>query len=188
MQEFVKSGFDKASTNEIVKEAGISKGSLFNYFNNKKELYLFLIGYGNKVIEQIYKEIDMSQTDLFKRIGQIGLIKFRIQKKSPKVFDFLTSINNEESVEVKTEIIKNKELALKKGYGKIYENIDFSKFQKDIDIKKAMNILNWTMLGFAEEAQKKIKSYDEIDMEMLKQWESYSDILKRSFYKEGDEE
>lgn len=43
IKELVRNGFEKASTNEIVKRANISKGSLFNYFNSKKDLYLYLI-------------------------------------------------------------------------------------------------------------------------------------------------
>ncbi len=35
LAEFARNGYERASTNEIVKEAGISKGSLFVYFNNK---------------------------------------------------------------------------------------------------------------------------------------------------------
>ncbi|MFD6209493.1 TetR/AcrR family transcriptional regulator, partial [Peribacillus sp. NPDC060253] len=42
IKEFAQKGYDNASTNEIVKEAGISKGLLFHYFQNKKQLYLFL--------------------------------------------------------------------------------------------------------------------------------------------------
>lgn len=41
MKEFAQKGYDKASTNEMVKEAGISKGLLFHYFQNKKQLYFF---------------------------------------------------------------------------------------------------------------------------------------------------
>ena len=48
LKEFAKNGYDKASTNEIVKESGISKGSLFNYFISKKELYLFLLDYASQ--------------------------------------------------------------------------------------------------------------------------------------------
>ncbi|MFD2507517.1 TetR/AcrR family transcriptional regulator [Halalkalibacter alkalisediminis] len=84
IKEFVKSGFERASTNEIVREAGISKGSLFNYFNNKKDLYTFLIENGAEVIEKIYEEIDFNETDMFKRLGDIGLIKLDIQKNSHK--------------------------------------------------------------------------------------------------------
>src|SRR5699024_5684591 len=73
IKEFVKSGFDKASTNEIVKQAHISKGSLFNYFNSKKELYCYLISYSTQILEDMYEEIDLSKTDLFNKIENIGL-------------------------------------------------------------------------------------------------------------------
>ena len=45
INEFTKKGYRNASTNEIVKEAGISKGLIFHYFKNKKQLYLFLYDY-----------------------------------------------------------------------------------------------------------------------------------------------
>ena len=37
--EFANNGFKNASVNKIVKEAGISKGSLFNYFKSKNLLF-----------------------------------------------------------------------------------------------------------------------------------------------------
>ncbi|NMC12710.1 MAG: TetR/AcrR family transcriptional regulator [Chloroflexi bacterium] len=43
LKEFSFYGYDLASTNRIVAEAGISKGVLFKYFNNKESLFLFLI-------------------------------------------------------------------------------------------------------------------------------------------------
>ena len=42
MEEFAMYGYENSSTNRIVKECGISKGSLFKYFENKEELYFFL--------------------------------------------------------------------------------------------------------------------------------------------------
>lgn len=36
LKEFSVNTFQKASTNTIVEEAGISKGLLFHYFGNKK--------------------------------------------------------------------------------------------------------------------------------------------------------
>ena len=45
IREFADKGFEKASTNEIIKEAGISKGILFHYFQNKKNLFLFVYDY-----------------------------------------------------------------------------------------------------------------------------------------------
>src|SRR5699024_896896 len=78
-KEFEQNGFDKASTNEIVKDATISKGALFHYFNNKKDLYIYLIDYSIQIIEKLYDKIDFDETDLFKRIEKIGLKKLHIQ-------------------------------------------------------------------------------------------------------------
>ncbi|WP_235439744.1 TetR/AcrR family transcriptional regulator [Paenibacillus sp. DMB20] len=83
IKEFARNGYDKASTNEIIKEAEISKGSLFNYFNSKKELYLFLLEYLVEVIDKILDEIDLNETDIFKRLRDVGFIKFKIMKKTP---------------------------------------------------------------------------------------------------------
>ncbi|HFH6685973.1 TPA: TetR/AcrR family transcriptional regulator [Streptococcus agalactiae] len=100
IKEFVRNGFEKASTNEIVKRANISKGSLFNYFNSKKDLYLYLIEYSSKAIVNLNEEIDLSETDLFKRIERVALQKFYVQQKYPQAFEFLASTKQEESVEV----------------------------------------------------------------------------------------
>lgn len=42
MEVFGKNEYKKASTDLIAAKAGISKGLLFYYFHNKKELYMFI--------------------------------------------------------------------------------------------------------------------------------------------------
>lgn len=184
--EFAQSGFEKASTNEIVKRSNISKGSLFNYFNSKKDLYVYLIEYSVQFIEQIIEQIDFNETDIFKRIENIGLKKLRIQRRFPKVFDFLVSTKQEESAEVK-EIIKQKVEPIYEESTKImYEQIDYSKFREGIDIEKAIEILYWTMFGFGEKGLKQINTFENINEfgeHYLKEWKNYSEILKYSFYK-----
>lgn len=186
IKEFVQNGFDKASTNEIVKEAKISKGSLFKYFHSKKDLYLFLIEYGIQIIENLYEHIDLNETDIFKRIENIGLQKLHIHMKYPLVFDFLASAVQEESVEVK-EIIKHKvDSIYAQGKEIIYKNIDYSKFREGIEIEKVLEILNWTMFGFGEKAIHQINTFEdmgEFGDQYLKEWERYAEILKYSFYK-----
>lgn len=43
MKAFIENGYENASTNYIVKTLGISKGSLFKYFETKHDLYLYLV-------------------------------------------------------------------------------------------------------------------------------------------------
>jgi len=184
LKEFSGNGYEKASTNEIIREANISKGSLFNYFNSKKQLYLFLLDYVVEVIDKIYDEVDWNETDIFKRMEKIGLVKFKIMKKFPQAFDFLKTTSHEDAVEVKSEIDKMGKHLIKSGSEMGYKNIDLTKFRDDIDIEKTMNIISWTILSFAEQQRDKVNSFEEINMDLLREWDDYFDIMKRCFYKE----
>jgi len=66
LKEFAEKGYKNASTNQIVKDAGISKGLLFHYFNNKKDLYLFLYDHFIEIfVEQIKERVDWDEKDIF---------------------------------------------------------------------------------------------------------------------------
>lgn len=186
IKEFVRTGFEKASTNEIVKAANISKGSLFNYFKSKKGLYIYLIEYSVQIMEEIIEHIDLNETDIFKRIENIGLKKFFIQQKYPQVFDFLVSTKQEESIEVREKIKQKIDPIYDKSMEKMYEQIDYSKFREGIDIEKTIEILNWTMLGLGEKGLNQINTFEnvsEFGEQYLEEWKSYAEILKYSFYK-----
>ncbi len=159
---------------------------MFNYFKSKRELYFYLIGYVAEIIEKIYDEINLSETDFFVRVRELGFIKFRIMKKFPQAFDFIDAVGKEESTEVKPEIDKMKKEIIEKGFVKIYENIDFSKFRDDIDINKTLDIINWTMLSFSEQQRSRLNSFEDIEIELLGEWDDYFDIMKRCFYKQEE--
>lgn len=186
IKEFVRNGFEKASTNEIVKRANISKGSLFNYFNSKKDLYLYLIEYSSKAIVNLNEEIDLSETDLFKRIERVALQKFYVQQKYPQAFEFLASTKQEESVEVKDIIKQRLNPIYNQAINKLYKDIDYSKFREGVDIEKAIEILNWTMFGVGEKGLKELFTFDNIGRfgeKYLEEWNVYAELLKYSFYK-----
>lgn len=187
IKEFAQIGYDRASTNEIIKEANISKGSLFSYFNSKKELYLFLLDYVVEVIDQIYDEVDLNERDFFERIRQFGLVKFKIYKKYPQAFDFLKTLNHEGAAEVKSEINKTRKRVIESGFDRGYQNIDWTKFREDIDREKMIDIINWTLLSFAEQQSSKVNSIGDAGLEVLDEWEGYFDILKRCFYKKEEQ-
>jgi len=183
LSEFAKKGFKDASTNEIVKQAEISKGSLFNYFAGKKALYLYLMDYAHQTLTEMYEKFDSEETDLFKRLEKVGFIKLRYQQKHPKLFDFLVTAKNEEADDVKDYFKQNLAPLSEEGVKKLYKNIDYSKFREDIDIEKAMEILTWTMFGFGEKSINELSTFEKVEEKYIDEWGSYSDILKQSFYK-----
>ena len=49
LEEFAAYPYDQASVNRIVARAGIPKGSFYQYFENKKDLYLYLLQQSGEV-------------------------------------------------------------------------------------------------------------------------------------------
>lgn len=184
LEEFSKNGFDKASTNNIVKKAGISKGLLYHYFSSKKELYEYLEKFVfETIIDAINEKLDWEESDIFERIKQIVMIKFEVADYYPYMFPFSILVVENKSIE---EIKKITEDFSPELYSQIYyKNIDYTKFKDNTDIGKAVNIIRWTMEKFSEELQEKARREkvtfdykacgDEIN--------DYIEILKKAFYK-----
>ncbi|MGM0921458.1 MAG: TetR/AcrR family transcriptional regulator [Bacillota bacterium] len=186
MKEFAQNGYDKASTNEIVKEAGISKGLLFHYFQNKKQLYLFLYDHMVDILmEKIMEKINWDEKDIFARYRQIALLKIEIYQIYPEMLSFAKSIYKDSSPAVKIDINRRAKELFESSFNKLFSEIDLSKFKKGIDIKKAINIINWTLEGFAYQYQEKALSLslEQIDTEeTMAEMEEYLKILRNSLY------
>jgi TetR/AcrR family transcriptional regulator len=187
IKEFAQKGYDHASTNEIVKEAGISKGLLFHYFGNKKQMYLYLFDYCYEIIaDEFYKNVDLTERDFFLRIRHSVLIKMELLNKYPDIFKFIEEAYFEDSLEVKAELEKKIKELNDINIGKIYEGIDISKFREDMDIKKILKIITWSFEKIGEEELLKAKLSPEHQVDYQKIHliaEEYFEILTKAFYK-----
>lgn len=68
LEQFSDKGYVKASINDILNEAGISKGTFYYHFKNKEDLYLYLVGvlitekkryFSQKVMVKAYEDNDI---------------------------------------------------------------------------------------------------------------------------------
>lgn len=68
---FAECGFNKADVAELAARAGVSKGSIYNYFESKEDLYLYVCRDGMQRSRQaIYGELD-SDWDIYQQISYI---------------------------------------------------------------------------------------------------------------------
>src|SRR5262245_40426760 len=186
LKEFARKGFDDASTNEIVKQAGISKGLLFHYFNTKKELFLFLFDYSVEILKTEYlASLNTDERDIFARYRQAALLKVDIIHKHPYVFDFIGVAASTESEQVNEELETRKKHLRALSLAKLFENIDVSKFSSDIDVKRAVNIIAWVMEGYEKQAQKDLQGMplSRVDYDaFLADFDAYIEMLKNCLY------
>ena len=187
IKEFAQKGYDSASTNEIVKEAGISKGLLFHYFQSKKQLFFFLFDYCyNLVADEFYKKVDLTERDFFKRIRQAVHIKMDLQTKYPDILTFIQEAFMQESPEIK-DVFDKKKLELNAiNIGIIYDGIDLSKFRDDVDVQKILKVISWTFEKMSDEELHKAKMVPghKIDYEkVFLEAEEYFELFIKCFYK-----
>lgn len=192
LKEFAEHGYDKASTNRIVKEAGIGKGMLFYYFKSKKDLYEFLAEYSlDFVVEKYFSRIDLTEADFIERLKKTTKVKFEAQSKNKNVFNFLGTFMLNEEMKLPAHIQGKYEEMQKTGNAMIYEGVDLSLFRNDVDVEKAFKLIRWSIEGYQNELLQRLKGQSIAAIDFDPYWEEFYDyleILKKSFYREGERE
>ncbi|MCH5254911.1 MAG: TetR/AcrR family transcriptional regulator [Lachnospiraceae bacterium] len=153
---FALNGYKHASTDDIVTEAGISKGLLFHYFGSKLGLYTFLYDYSVKFMKlELTRGVDEKTVDYFEIRKQIELAKLQILKNYPYMQQFLdrsTSENVKEAL-LATEDLRN---VLPDVYADIFRRADRSLFAENVDPGKLNTMLEYTVKGLMAEQSEKL--------------------------------
>lgn len=191
LKEFSKQPYDAASTNKIVKEAGISKGLLFHYFGNKKNLYLFLYEYVlDKYAETTFTDLDLTEPDVFQRYKKLISVNMSLAQQNPAFFQFISMVQLEKSTEITSELAELQSVKEEYNYDKFLTGIDYSLFKEEIDTKYALNTIKWVLDGISNRYNQQLKdaNYDIDVLNTLNEYcaieiEEYFQFLKPLFYK-----
>ena len=180
MKEF-RYGYKRASTDTIVKEAGISKGLLFHYFGSKAQLFEFVVRYaGDKLQESFYNMLDLGQRDIIEAFWQFALLRRDINDQYPYIYDFSNGLHAHIADipgDMKIELIKKGEVY----FEDIPKRCDMSLFRDDIDGLKALDLVLWSIEGFFQYMNVKEDANDY--EKFLEDLRTYLDIFRNCFYK-----
>lgn len=180
LKVFCFSDYRRASTDDVVKEAGISKGLLFHYFTNKAGLYGFLYAYSMKYLAiELYQTVSIKEHDFFELIRQTEQAHLRVMKQYPYMVAFLNRAEEETAEEV-VSLISEKRKERNGEYQKIFERADIEGWKPGLDVEIAKNILRFTIRGI-EDAY--LKSEDFIPEELIQCIEEYISFLKPGMYR-----
>ena len=188
MEVFAEKGFEGASTNDIVKKAGISKGILFHYFGNKKNIYLYVLDKTlDRVMEKFNAGYRMAPPDLFERITITGMLKLKLALEEPLVYKliYVTFINTPQSLLEDVQGIYKKlyDLALPM----LFNGLDLSKIRSGVDPNKAIEVVLLFMEGLQAKYMETYKnmSADQVLLlmdQLVEDSRAYMEILKEGIY------
>lgn len=186
--EFAK-GYRLASTDVIVKEAGISKGLLFHYFGTKKDLFLFIHDYAMRLVcDEFFSLINLKQRDLLERWRQQVFLKIDLCRRYPAIFEFLTAANLGDTQEAVPDIREYNNSLLEQMMPKVFGDIDTSLFREDLPPDKVYEMLMVFIQGYNATALQKHNTFEEFRNEFdiaIAEIDDYIAILKKCFYKQG---
>ena len=70
---FMRMGFDASSMNDITREAGVSKGTLYVYFKNKEDLFAAIIQRKKSVVYERLKQIVDADKPVAETLFEFGV-------------------------------------------------------------------------------------------------------------------
>ncbi len=181
LKEFAEYGYENASTNRIVKNCGVSKGSLFKYFENKEELYFYLIDtVSAQMTEETRVDISGLSKDLYERVIEYSVTEISWYVANPAKGRFLIGVASEAGSDMGRKIAER--------YGEVSTDI-YETLLKGVDMsglhhsrKEVTDILRWVLMGFNSSFLKSIAGSDDdiekIKMSYIKQLKGHLEVLK----------
>ncbi len=183
IEEFALKGYRNASTNSIIKRLGISKGVLFLYFKNKKNLYLYLVEYlVKKLVDDFFIVYPLKDPgisiDVFDNLGEYYK---KLIQMSPEYFLFLLEAFMYPPEDLKQDI----EDRHNKAHDVIVESLSTVGFRKGIDLQLVVNLLHMVTYFVGQAIVKRYNFKEDWADEIKKDVDQYAqayakyvDILK----------
>ncbi len=109
MTEFSKKGYQGASINTIVQSAGIAKGSIYQYFGDKKGLFLYIFSSAMELVKNNLRDVrETTKTEpLFTRLEKTLTAGVLFIKENPVVYRLYIKILAESSMPFRDEILSS---------------------------------------------------------------------------------
>ncbi len=184
MKVFAFNGYKRASTDEMVKEAGISKGLWFHYFDSKLGLYSFITDYAVRYMNmELQAMTNRAPQDYFATRLQFEKTKLMVRKSYPYIPLFLASLEKERDEEALLVVMDSLE-AYRKTCKAIFSDIDESVFRESVKRTQLDMTVGYTLDGLLLEAYEEPVFDEEGYRKVITE---YLAMMKDCFEKESEE-
>jgi AcrR family transcriptional regulator len=95
---FFRDGFVSANLDEVAQKAGVAKGTLYRYFDNKGELYVAVLSHNGALFEQRMREAAASAAEPADQIRRVGRFYHEHWTAHPEYFRIFWALENQEVI------------------------------------------------------------------------------------------
>lgn len=153
IDEFASKGFDGASINTIVERLKIAKGSIFQYFGDKKGLFLFVFNRSVEMVKSYLKAVRDKTADepLATRLKQTLTAGIDFIRQHPRLYRLYVKVLFESRLPFREELLLSLRQHSMEFLGSLLENAQSrGELRSDFDIAKASFVLDALMDRFLQ--------------------------------------
>ena len=107
LSEFADQGYQAASLNRLVAQAGIAKGSLYQYFPNKEGIFRHIFQFALNQVRRTLTGVkeETLEADFFTRLEKSLLAGVRFLREHPRIFNLYLKIQFDQNVPFRQEFL-----------------------------------------------------------------------------------
>ena len=180
LKVFAIQGYRHGSTDDIVREAAVSKGLLFHYFGNKVGVYQFIYDYSVRYMTlELRSSVDSKESDLFTVLKQMERARMHAMRGYPYMQQFLNRSLSEDCYEALLAVEEKKNV-LEEACAAIDAQIDYTALPAGIDGEKLRKMLDFTIKGLMTERFQNASFQPEMLYEEVC---DYLDVMRKIVYR-----
>ena len=160
IEEFAQKGYEKASTNAIVRKAGIPKGTLFFFFGNKKNLYLYVIDHAVTLYTQMTLESSVEMPDdLFERLLFLGRERMKFALDQPQLYKLFYNAFINAPEDIQTELRGRYSAYYTPSMQMLTDGLDRSHFKPGVNVEKVIELIYLILEGLLSKSVPILQKY-----------------------------
>ena len=153
LEVFSQHGYAAASTNVIVKQAGIPKGTLFYYFGSKKDLFLYLLDIAiARYIKEVERHARELPDELFERLLYLGRERMNFALREPGLYRLLFNAFVNIPPEIQPEMQERLRRYAIAGQQNLLDGLDHSRFRPGVVVEQVISMVTLLMEGIYQRA------------------------------------
>ena len=153
LEEFGEKGYAGASINFMVERLGIAKGSVFQYFGDKKGLFLFVFNKTTDMVKDYLRAVrdQTKDEDLFTRLEATLMAGSLFLREHPLIYRVYIKVMYEYDVPFRKEILQAlREHSLKFLRSLLETAKERGELKKDLDLNRMAFVLDALMDRFLQ--------------------------------------
>ncbi|MEN8182564.1 MAG: TetR/AcrR family transcriptional regulator [Myxococcota bacterium] len=92
---FFRDGFITANLDEVAQIAGVAKGTLYRYFDNKGELYVAVLSHNGEIFESRMREAALARSSPADQLRSVGRFYFEHWTRNREYFQIFWALDNQ---------------------------------------------------------------------------------------------